>query len=118
MIRGLALGLALTTGCSFATIDRPIRKPGVVRCDTTSLPIIIDLGLGGASALYGAAIFATHPDGRDNEAVFALGLIAVPFVLSAVYGLRRTAECRDLQAAYPSGWIPAPAPQPQQQPAR
>ncbi len=109
----IALVLALLGGCSFAELEgvdhaRPLRQKPT--CSTTPVPAIIDGSIMLALAVT-AGIVASQPAPAQNGDVidpgsdpgvrgFGIALLALPYLVSAIYGVHVVYACRDANADY------------------
>lgn len=111
-----ALTAATLPGCSLALMRGPT-EAGAPTCRTTRIPAAVD-GYFAVGSI--AALAATS--GRDNDTngavVAAMGLSAIPFAVSALYGLSKADACRRATSARPvehrgpPGAAPGPGPAP------
>lgn len=102
---GVVLGL-VASGCSLVLVRTPAPLPPGEQpsCTSTRVAPAVDIvAAAGFGALAVGTYFAFDPGSDvDLRAVGAAALIAlaVPFVVSAVYGVRATGTCRAQEAAF------------------
>jgi hypothetical protein len=107
--RALALGLSLlASGCSFrlvrpapATDDWPnpvLPTSSQVECTDSLAPPIGDTGV---TAALGTLTYVERHSGSP-AVTYAIGLAAIPFLVSAIYGYIETQHCRHYQSRFNS----------------
>lgn len=103
-----AVGLALVSACSFATVTGPRSAPGrYLECTTSRAAPIADLVAGAALVAGGLGVAyydrRVEDDGSTGVKTYAITLPAIAagvvFLVASQYGASRVTRCRAARAA-------------------